>query len=109
MTNNIQTNQLNVKNSVNNKNINLTTDNIGQTNINMLSSGTGTYLRDAGVDVLTPLVNTSQLSDMGTMSLRAGTINIGNASQTSIINLNGIVNVTLNGGMNLSGFINQFG
>ena len=100
---------INVKQTTNNKNIKLTTNNFGQSNINILASNAGIHTRDAGVDVSPPLINTSQLSDLGTMSLRAGIINIGNASQTSIINLNGIVNTTFNGSMNITGFINQFG
>ena len=105
----MQTNSFTFKNSINNKNINLTTNILGQSNINILSSGTSTYERDAGIDVSGPLVNQTNLSDLGTMSLRAGIINIGNGSQTSIINLNGFVNMQFNGGLNLNGFINQFG
>jgi len=108
VSNNIQTSQLNIKNSINNKNINFTTNNLNQSNINILSSGAATYSRDAGFDISAPLINAANLSDIGTLSIRAGTINIGNASQTSIINLNGIINTTLNGSMNITGFINQF-
>ena len=51
------------------------------------------------------------LENKGTLGVRAGVINIGNADQTSVINLNGAVNMSLYNimGFNSSnGFISQF-
>lgn len=89
-----------------NKQFNFTTGDIGKISANFNSSSTS--YRDAGLDISPPLTNSLGLSDLGTLNIRAGTINIGNASQTSTINLNGYVNMTLNGFFNISGGLNQF-
>jgi len=89
-----------------NKNFNFTTGDIGKISANFNSSSL-TY-RDVGLDISPPLTNTLGLSDLGSLSIRGETINIGNASQISTINLNGYVNMSLNGLFNISGGINQF-
>lgn len=51
------------------------------------------------------------LENKGTLGIRGGIVNIGNADQTSIINLNGIVNMNLYnlfGFNSANGFISQF-
>ena len=89
----------------NNKSIVLTTDTTGYSSINLKSSLTGVQNRDCGIDCTPPLVNFSGANDIGSLSIRGGIINIGNADQSSIINLNGYIN-----GLSLSpnGFFNQF-
>ena len=90
--------------SLNNKNIVLTTNTSGFSSINLKASTSGVQNRDCGIDCSPALINFTS-NDLGTMSLRGGIINIGNADQTSIINLNGYIN-----GLSLSnGFFNQFG
>ncbi len=70
----------------------------GSVNFNV---GNGLY-RDAGIDV----ASVSTLSnDLGQLSIRGGVINIGNASQASVINLNGIVNM---GSISLTNFVSQW-
>lgn len=78
------------------------THSITTNNINLRATGNTNYFRDCGIDI----TNISSLtSDLGQMSLRAGIINIGNASGLTVINLNGVVNFTGGGVFNAAGQI----
>jgi hypothetical protein len=74
-------------------------------NINLRATGNTNYYRDCGIDIQ----NISSVSsDLGQMSIRGGIINIGNASQASIINLNGIVNLPAGSSFRVAGLIQQW-
>jgi hypothetical protein len=75
-------------------------------NINQISyNSISTSIRDAGIE-FTNNFNPFLLSDTGTINMRAGNINIGNADQTSIVYINGTV--YFNNPINFSNFFNQF-
>lgn len=76
-------------------------------NINLRASGNANFFRDCGIDIQS-IAPANIASDLGIMSLRAGTINIGNASQASIVNLNGIVNLTAGSSFTVAGVIQQW-
>ncbi len=72
-------------------NITSTNTNITSSSLNLRANGNTSANRDCGIDIS----NISSLnSDLGQMSLRGGVINIGNASNASIVNINGIVNMS---------------
>ena len=79
--------------------------NISQTgNHNFVSGG----ITGAKIEYSQGLIN---LENKGTLGIRGGIINIGNADQTSVLNLNGIVNFNLYntfGFNSVNGFISQF-
>lgn len=60
-------------------------------NINLRASGNANFFRDAGIDIGQAPVSVA--NDLGSLSIRAGVINIGNASNASIVNINGLVNM----------------
>ncbi len=75
-------------------------------NVNQISyNSISTSIRDAGIE-FTNNFNPFLLSDTGTINMRAGNINIGNADQTSIVYINGTV--YFNNPINFSNFFNQF-
>ena len=94
----IQANSISVDN---NKFKMFTNNNTNQISYNGISTG----IRDCAVEFTSPTFNPFFHSDIGTINMRAGNINIGNADQTSVIYLNGIVyfNNVIN-----TGFFNQF-
>ncbi len=65
--------------------------NITANSINLRASGNTSTNRDCGIDVS----NISSFSsDLGQISIRGGVINIGNASNASVVNINGVVNMS---------------
>lgn len=76
-------------------------------NINLRAAGNSNFFRDCGIDIQS-IAPANIASDLGIMSLRAGTVNIGNASQASIVNLNGIVNLTAGSSFTVAGVIQQW-
>jgi hypothetical protein len=76
-------------------------------NINLRAAGNSNFFRDCGIDIQS-IAPANIASDLGIMSLRGGTINIGNASQLSIVNLNGIVNLTAGSQFQIAGRIQQW-
>jgi len=76
-------------------------------NINLRASGNSNFFRDCGIDIQS-IAPANIANDLGIMSIRAGTINIGNASQASIVNLNGIVNLTAGSSFTVAGVIQQW-
>jgi hypothetical protein len=78
----------------------------GLDQINYSSNSTG--VRDAGIEFNTDLFNVSGFTDQGTITLRGGTITIGNTDQTGYIYLNG--NIVYGAGANINfggGYFNQ--
>jgi hypothetical protein len=76
-------------------------------NINLRASGNSNFFRDCGIDIQS-IAPANVASDLGIMSIRAGVINIGNASQATIVNLNGKVNLTAGSTFAVAGFIQQW-
>ena len=79
------------------------TDNgTNQISFNTISTG----LRDAAIEFDSPLFNPLLVSDIGTINIRGGSVNIGNANQSSIVNINGTVYFA--NPLNMTSFFNQF-
>lgn len=76
-------------------------------NINLRASGITSNYRDCGIDIQS-IYPANIASDLGVMSIRGGVINIGNASQASVINLNGLVNLPAGSNFSVAGFIQQW-
>ncbi len=85
--------------------LNSTKTNLTSNNINLRASGNTSIFRDCGIDVTS---NSTTISDLGQLSIRGGIINIGNASNASVINLNGIVNYSGSNFKILGSFFSQW-
>jgi hypothetical protein len=95
----IQSNSVSIDN---NKLKMFTNSGVDQISYNSISTG----VRDCGIEFSGPPFNPLLVSDIGTMNLRAGSINIGNANQSSIVNINGTVYFA--NPLNMTSFFNQF-
>lgn len=71
--------------------MNRTDHDITANSINLRASGITSSNRDAGIDILSAYP-ANIYPDLGSLSIRGGVINIGNASQASVVNINGLVN-----------------
>ncbi len=85
--------------------MNSTKTSLTTNSLNLRASGNTSVNRDCGIDI-TSLSSLS--SDLGQMSLRGGVINIGNASNASVINLNGVINYSGSNFNILNSFFSQW-
>lgn len=83
------------------------THSITANNINLRQTGNTSYYRDGGIDIQS-IAPANVANDLGIISIRGGVINIGNASQFSTINLNGLVNLPAGSSFSVGGFIQQW-
>ena len=86
--------------------LNPTATNLTTNSLNFRAKDITSSNRDAGIDI----TNISSLaSDLGQLNIRAGSINIGNSSGASVVNINGIVNMPFASGIQMvGGFLSQF-